>query len=118
MVYQKLLVRLQNSQSLASFFFKRTLHHLTLNPKVIYDQYNSRFVVVTLERTTSTTNTHTQYVRVSKTSDPNGGWWFTSINYSVTITFFMYSAIYPGLAVTEGGTYITNNMFSFSGNSF
>ena len=74
-----------------------------------------RFVVVTLEQTTSPSNTSRILVAVSQTNDPNGGWWFTSINSAVTITSLCLGD-YPGLAVTDDAILITNNMFSFSGN--
>ncbi|NIL95676.1 MAG: hypothetical protein GTO62_00645, partial [Planctomycetales bacterium] len=41
----------QNSQSLSSFFSSLSPATDTFDPKVIYDQYNDRFVVVTLEQT-------------------------------------------------------------------
>jgi hypothetical protein len=103
----------QNSQSLASFFTSLTPLTGTFDPKVIYDQYNDRFVVVTLERTTSPSNTSRIFVAVSQTSDPNSGWYFYSINTAITIGTLSW-ADYPGLAVSSTGIYITANMFSFS----
>ena len=102
---------------IGSFFQSLTPLTGTFDPKVIYDQYNGRFVVVTLERTTSPSNTSRILVAVSKTSDPNGGWWFTSINSAITIGTLSF-ADYPGLAVSSTGIYITANMFSFSTGSF
>lgn len=102
---------------MASFFTSLTPLTGTFDPKVIYDQYNNRFVVVTLEQTTSPSNTSRIFVAVSQTSDPNGGWWFTSINSAVTITSLCW-ADYPGLAVTDDAILVTNNMFSFSANAF
>lgn len=107
----------QNSQSLASFFSSVTPLTGTFDPKVIYDQFNGRFVIVTLEQTTTPSNTSRILVAVSQTSDPNGGWWFTSINSAITITSLCW-ADYPGLAVTDDAILITNNMFSFSANAF
>lgn len=51
----------------------------TFDPKVIYDQYNGRFVVITLEQQ-STPQVSRILVAVSQTSDPNGGWYFHLIN--------------------------------------
>lgn len=115
----------QNSQRLGknasthvgSFFVSLTPLTGTFDPKVIYDQYNGRFVVVTLERTTSPSNTSRILVAVSQTSDPNSGWYFTSINSVINISGFTW-ADYPGLAVTDDAILITNNMFTFSGNIF
>lgn len=111
----------QNSQRLGyngttavgSFFESLNPLTGTFDPKVIYDQYNSRFVVVALEQTTTPSQTSRILVAVSKTNDPNGGWWFTAINSAITIGTLSY-ADYPGLAVSNNGIYITANMFSFS----
>ena len=64
----------QNSQSLQSFFSSATL---TFDPKVIYDQYEGRFVVVTLETLgrgdANTANDVSRiYLAVSDDSNPNG----------------------------------------------
>jgi hypothetical protein len=115
----------QNSQRLGknvttaagSFFASLTPLNGTFDPKVIYDQYNGRFVVVTLEQTTSPSNTSRILVAVSQTSDPNSGWYFTSINSTITIGTLSW-ADYPGLAVGNNAIYITANMFSFAGNSY
>jgi len=107
----------QNSQSLASFFASLTPLTGTFDPKVIYDQYNGRFVIVTLERTTTPSNTSRILVAVSKTTDPNGGWWFTSINSAITIGTLSW-ADYPGFAAGTNAIYITANMFSFAGNGY
>ena len=103
----------QNSQSLASFFSSLSPLTGTFDPKVIYDQYDGRFVVVTLERTTSPSNTSRIFVAVSQTSDPNDGWYYISINSAITIGTLSW-ADYPGFAVGNNAVFITNNMFSFS----
>ena len=85
------------------------------DPKVIYDQYAQRFVVVALERTATAS---TIVVAISQTSNPNLGWWVSAIN--AKMTFFNiplgancnHWADYPGLAVDDKAVYITNNMFT------
>jgi hypothetical protein len=105
--YTKAGVR-QNQQSLFSFFSSQSPTTSTFDPKVIYDQYNGRFVVVTLEKTA--TNSFI-YLAVSDDSDPNGIWYFQTIPSLVTIGMTNYWADYPGFAVDSGAIYITNNMF-------
>ncbi len=90
----------------------------TFDPKVIYDQYNGRFVVVALEQTTTPSQTSRILVAVSKTSDPNTGWWFYQINSKISIGGQQSYADYPGLAVSSTGIYITANMFSYSAGTF
>jgi hypothetical protein len=95
----------------------------TFDPKVIYDQYSDVFVVVTLERIAATAVDPTNYSRihvaVSKTSDPNLGWWFHSIDSKIAFAN-PYSGLvceswadYPGLGLDDKAVYITANMFGF-----
>jgi len=95
-----------------SFFESLTPTTAAFDPKVIYDQYTDRFVVIALEYTTSP-QTSRIFLAVSKTSNPNGGWWFSSINSLINISGNTW-ADYPGLAVNSDGVFITANMFDFS----
>ncbi len=109
--------------SLASFFSPLAPLNFTFDPKVIYDQHAGRFVVVTLERQDvvlgDPSDTSRILVAVSDDSDPNGTWYFTSINSKLTIGVASW-ADYPGFAVDEEAVYITANMFGFftSGGAF
>jgi hypothetical protein len=113
----------QNSQRLGknstthmgSFFESLTPATGTFDPKVIYDQYNGRFVVITLEQTSNNPRTSRILIAVSKTSDPNNGWWFAAINSRITVGVKDSWADYPGLAVGTDAIYITANMFGFVG---
>jgi hypothetical protein len=110
----------QNLQSLQSFFapLGPPLGSFTFDPKVIFDQYSERFVVITLERLTSAPFGSYILVAVSKTSDPNLGWWYLAINSKINISGTDYWADYPGLAVGPNAIYVTNNMFSFVGSAY
>jgi hypothetical protein len=92
------------------------------DPKVIYDQYAGRFVVIILQQTDvgggDPTDDSTILVAVSKTSDPNMGWWTHVINSALLIGGVLRWADYPGLAVDDKAVYVTNNMFAFSGGGF
>ncbi|MCB0685421.1 MAG: hypothetical protein KDC53_02815 [Saprospiraceae bacterium] len=110
----------QNSQSLQSFFSAATG---TFDPKVIYDSYSNRFVVVTLEtigRDDMMTGNDVSkiYVAVSKTGDPNDGWWKSSINALTVISMVNSWADYPGLALDEEAIYLTANMFGFADGAY
>ncbi len=82
------------------------------NPRVLYDQYEGRFLVVVLERLDS------GYSRilfaVSKTSDPNDGFWFHSIDSKQTISGAATWIDYAAVAVDDKAVYITGNMFGFN----
>ena len=61
-------------------------------------------------------------VAVSDDDDPNGSWYYHSINSMVNIpdpeartTRVTHWADYPGLAIDEEGIYVTANMFAFGG---
>jgi FlgD Ig-like domain len=89
-----------------------TLGTNCFDPKVIYDQYSSRFIVVVLERTDAPTNSRI-LLAVSKTSNPNNGWWLHSIDSKMNIGGLDRWADYPGIGVDDKAIYITANMFSF-----
>ena len=105
--------------SLQAFFAGTpgTLGTSTFDPKVIYDQYSDRFIVITLERVTSPALASRILVAVSKTSDPNAGWWLHSINSTLTIGVARW-ADYPGFAVDDQAVYICANMFNAAGTTY
>lgn len=111
----------QNSESLHSFFIS-SLPLSAFDPKVIYDQYEDRFVVVVLDQTDTAvgdpTNTSRILIAVSSTSDPNGSWNFDEINSLINISGTDHWADYPGLAVDEEAIYVTTNMFTFGSGTF
>jgi len=112
----------ENSQSLQSFFSPVSPLTLTFDPKVIYDQYTDRFVVVTLEQVEAGTNPNPGNISrillaVSDDSDPNGTWYFHAINAKTVISSVERWADYPGFAVDEEAIYVTTNMFAFAGAS-
>lgn len=109
----------QNSQSLSSFFSSLSPATGTFDPKVLYDQYEGRFVVVTLERThSSTDSTSFIYLAVSATSDPNGTWYYYAINSKINVSGTEYWADYPGFAIGTDGIYVTCNLFHFTTSAF
>jgi hypothetical protein len=108
----------ENSQTLQNFFNPLSPTTLTFDPKVIYDQYASRFVVVTLEQIEAGTNPNPGNISrillaVSDDSDPNGTWYFHAINAKTVISSWECWADYPGFAVDEEAIYVTANMFAF-----
>ena len=82
----------------------------TSDPKVIYDQYAGRFVIILMGPNA------TWLLAVSKTSNPNDGWWRHSFSRAALISGTTYVADYPGLAVDDEAIYVTANMYvSLSG---
>ena len=104
---------LENDESLADFFTSLSPQTFTFDPKVIYDQYSDRFLVVTLEQTTGP-GTSRILLAVSDDNDPNGTWYFHQIDSKIGNNW----ADYPGFAVDEEAVYITCNLFSFGAGFF
>jgi len=120
---------LQNSQTLASFF--PAVNQLPppippsilYDPKVVFDQYNNRFVVVaqTLagDGDANPANDESRILlAVSNTADPNAGWNFGFIDSEVNVGGVNSWADYPGFAVGQDAVYVTSNMFSFNDRQF
>ncbi len=101
-----------------SFFESLSPLNGTFDPKVIYDQYASRFLVVTLEQTDTSDgdpdDTSRILVAVSATSDPSGAWYYHAINAKLNIGGVNRWIDYPGFAVDDKAVYITGNMFGFA----
>ncbi|MEE9168870.1 MAG: FlgD immunoglobulin-like domain containing protein [bacterium] len=120
-------------KSLEDFFsplggLPTTLETSTFDPKVIYDQFEDRFVVVDLEKTDATDSLGAVdesriLLAVSKTATPatltSADWYFHAIDSKIDIDLGPPTGIvphwadYPGFEVDEEAVYITNNMFSF-----
>lgn len=106
--------------ALADFFTTLTPLTFTFDPKVIYDQYEDRFVVVTLERVDTGNNPDPGnesriLLAVSKTGTPatatSADWEYHEIDAEMSIGGSDYWADYPGFEADEEAIYITANMF-------
>ena len=111
-----------SSNAVGSFFESLSPISGSFDPKVQYDQYAGRFVVIALEQKYvgphNPSNASRILVAVSATNDPTGSWYFAAIDSKVNITTNGEWADYPGLAVSDDAVYVTANMFSFGTNSF
>lgn len=105
--------------SLADFFAPLNPLTRTFDPKTIYDQHAGRFLVLTMEQTSTfnsppdPNDTSRILLAVSDDSDPQGAWYFTEIASLVTINGEPHWADYPGFGVDRGEVYITATMFPF-----
>ncbi|MFC1968749.1 hypothetical protein ACFLVX_05145 [Chloroflexota bacterium] len=112
--------------SLRDFFIMLAppVDNYLFDPKVIYDHYGNRFLVVALEREEAGVNpdpgnTSRILLAVSKTATPGSAtaadWWYTAIDGKETISGGPeYWTDYPGFEVDEEAVYITGNLFGFS----
>lgn len=101
------------SQQDLSAFFGDTQDTLTY-PKIIYDQYSQRWVVLLLEYN-DTQKTSSYLLKVSETSDPTGSWYPTyTLNAMLngqTTNSGLY-ADYPGLGFDANAVYITSDQWT------
>jgi len=106
--------------SLDSLFSSLAPTTATFDPKVIYDQYEDRFVVVDLEKVDAGSNPDPGnisriFLAVSKTSSPatatSADWYYHAISSEESIGGLDHWADYPGFAVDEEAIYVTANMF-------
>ncbi|MFC2043981.1 hypothetical protein ACFLT8_02090, partial [Chloroflexota bacterium] len=113
--------------SLHDFFTSLTSANFLFDPKVIYDHYENRFLVVALERVDAGVNpdpgnTSRILVAVSKTATPatatTDDWYYTAINSEEQIGGVDHWADYPGFEVDEEAVYITANMFAHTVRTF
>jgi hypothetical protein len=112
------------NSSLKNFFAPLAPPTFTFDPKVIFDQYAGRFVVITLEQEDDgaggSPETSRILVAVSDDADPAGTWYQFDINSKTLIAGNDTWADYPGFAIDEEAIYINCNMFEFdaTGGSF
>ena len=119
--------------SLRDFFAPLSPTTPTFDPKIVYDHYADRFVVVTLEVVLGSTTAPTNpgnvsriLLAVSKRHNPAtptaAHWYYHAIDAKTTITFnapgptpFDTWADYPGFELDEEAVYVTANMFTHFG---
>ena len=109
--------------SLNSFFAANGPVTSLFDPKVIYDQYFGRFVVVALERGghndgNPANDVSRIHVAVSSTQNAAGTWFLHAINANTVIGGANTWADYPGLAVGLNQVYVTANQFRFDNLTF
>ena len=109
--------------SLADFFAPLAPTTFTFDPKVIWDQFENRFLVVTLERVDAGVNPdagNASRILLAVSTGPSptlaaADWNFLLINSETSIGGVDHWADYPGFEVDEEAVYITNNMFAHPG---
>ncbi|MCU0756021.1 MAG: hypothetical protein MUE46_12995 [Xanthomonadales bacterium] len=104
------------SSSLRNFFTSPGFTapvNATFDPKVLYDEYAGRWLVVTLEKTASDS---ALFLAASATSDPTGSWFLARIPAAQTINGSNCWFDYPGFAVGTDAVYLTGNYFRQSDN--
>ena len=98
----------------SSGFFTGIATTATFDPKVFYDKFTDRFVVVTLEQD----GTNSQFcIAVSDTGNPNGNWKKYKLDNKGTVGSNTFWLDYEGWGHNKDAVVATGNMFPFgSGN--
>ena len=113
--------KLKWREGLRDFYASLNPGSFPFDPKIVYDHFRDRFVVVALEQATGSfpvdpNNISRILLAVSKDGRPNNAsdWNFQAIN-SKQIIFGSFEgwADYPGFEVDEEAVYITANIFTF-----
>ncbi len=109
--------------SLRDFFAPLSPQTSTFDPKVIYDNYEDRFLIVSLEvvaagAPVTPENVSRLLLAVSKNGNPKGptaaDWYYHAIDSKVLFGGFVELwADYPGFEADEEAVYITSNLFAF-----
>ena len=112
-------VRIQNrtggviSTVTLNAFFASVGAPSTFDPKVMYDPYNGRWIVVACGNAASASSA--LLVGVSANNDPTGTWKLYSLDVDATnVNWFDY----PSIGFTKDWVVITGNMFTVAANSF
>lgn len=107
-----------SSSTLANWFGNLASDGSPFDPKVAYDKWNEKFIVVALVKNDTTLKSY-YLISVSQTSDPTGNWWKWRLDARLdgdtnTNNWADYDSV--GFdSSTTGGVYITSNQFAFGG---
>jgi len=81
------------------------------HPRCVYDGINQRYIVV-MDNSASGHTVSNIDIAVSKDSNPNDGWYFASLNTSLTINGQLTSADSPTVSVDGSNIYITASQYN------
>ncbi len=99
---------------LSTFFAPLAPTAIPLQPRVVYDEFAQRFVVIATETVDDVSTTSSRIlIAVSKSQDPTAGWWFDALNTRLVIGGAPTFADAPGLAVDSLAVYVTTAQYEF-----
>jgi len=81
------------------------------HPRAVYDSVNQRYIVI-MDNSASGHTISNIAIAVSKDSNPNDGWYFSSLNTSLTINGQLTSADSPTVSVDGSNIYITATQYN------
>lgn len=113
-IYDKYTGNQQHIQTLADLFGPVNPPGLPVYPKVIYDHWQGRWVILALADDDESKSSY--LIGVSDDSNPHGDWWVWNLDATVDgSTPSDFCADYPGLGFDNAGAvYITSNQHNWS----
>ena len=107
----------QLEQTFQTLFNGVAIATTLFDPKVIYDRFNDRYVMVVLEKSTSPQISKV-LVAISDDGDPNGNWYRYRLEGKLTVGGVDCWLDYPGFGYNQDGYVISGNMFGFADNAW
>ncbi|MBN9581738.1 MAG: phosphoesterase [Afipia sp.] len=103
-------------QSVYQFFkpLGTTATNALFDPRAVYDSVNNRYVVI-MDNIGANGAISNIDIAVSKDANPNDGWYFASLNTSLTINGVLTSSDTPVVSVDGSNIYITAPQYNASG---
>lgn len=102
--------------TLDQWFSNVVTGHKIFDPRLLFDQYENRWVVLAAALGPDGTNISLFLLAVSATDDPNGAWYHYKLDATVDGTTPTSNwGDYPTLGVDKDALYIGTNMFAFNG---
>jgi hypothetical protein len=105
----------QLEQTFQTLFNGVAVATMLFDPKVIYDRFNDRYVMIVLEKSTSPQISKV-LVAISDDGDPNGTWHRYRLEGALTVGGVDCWLDYPGFGYNQDGYVISGNMFGFADN--
>jgi hypothetical protein len=98
-------------------FFGGLAQTTLANPRVAYDHFSARWIVIALDRTDTSegapANTSRLFIATSDDADPNGAWSIQSINTDIAIASQPTWADFATLGLDDDAIYISTTQFRF-----
>ena len=107
----------QLEQTFQTLFNGVAVATMLFDPKVIYDRFNDRYVMIVLEKSTSPQISKV-LVAISDDGDPNGTWHRYRLEGALTVGGVDCWLDYPGFGYNQDGYVISGNMFGFADNNW
>lgn len=100
-----------------AFFSGVAQTNFVFDPKVVFDSFINRFIVIAVEERDSPQNAGI-LIAISDDGNPNGSWTKYRINAVATKNAINYWFDYPTVGSNKQGLVICGNQFSFGNNNF